>query len=297
MSKFETIGQFVSMLETDFKPDDMIDFNVETFKYINVEVDDKMIALNSVTPKWVTKDKTWNFLAVERNPTKVSKIISELKNFLPDHRNDLIVMTGDNGYYGTLARLETFTKIYIDSPKSNCYVMKHSKIIEHNNKILVKQALDKFIKKVEAFSREGNNLRKVFKFAKYLYQTLLIKQKLANPKVDLPVPYLYDGKFYKNFEDVKVRHDQITFSLFKGIMVSILDLSNVKKHKTTFVSREPTLTKFEPVKTYMIESESFSMDGLLTKFNLTETQLQKFFTEKDGKFLCLHPEILKSFEK
>ena len=302
MSKFETIGQFVKTLESEFGPDDLIDFNVNDLKYIIVKIGDKIIDPALICPAWTKKDEVWNVLGVGKAPTKVSDILSQLKTFLPDHQDDLITMEHANGHHGTIVKLETLTKIHLEAPFRCSYVMKHPKVIEHNINIRASEALTQLITDIEAFQDVEKDSHKVFKYAQHLYQILLIKQKLANPNLKVSVPYLHDEKFYSRLQDVK-DNGQITFSEFKGIMVSSFDLPKVKKEKPTVLRPESTVgpdsvsPATESVKLYFVESDSFTMDNLLNEFTLTEAQLTKFFVEKDGKLVCQHPDILKSFQK
>ena len=280
MTTADTIKQFITGLEQNFKPDQSINFNIKNMRYLKVLPCSAIITENNSYCEWVSKDKEWHFVAINSGNTKVSEVVSALKEFLPEHKDDMLAMW-DNETWRTISssNFETTTKfIFSDKP----YALQHPKIIEHNNTFQYKAFWSKFISKMEAFSKiEDDSLSKL-RFAQYL----LIDQSMSDPKIDIPSPYFYADKFYQTEQEVKTAYPDIKDFKFR-------------LNKNIFVSDEFFGQKLEVIQKpeYWIGKDSFSMADLLNKYTLSETQITKFFVEKDSKLECQHPDILQTFEK
>ena len=277
----ETIGQFVSNLETKFDPDEVIDFDVIDFKYLFCSLTSELKDEDNTLLYWTTKEKQWDYLIVKPGNTKVSEVISGLKIFLPDHKDDLLLMTIEKSKWSLISSSSMISvkKFILDEKKS--YVTNHPRIIKHNHTYKYQKFLTSFNSKMENYSKTCNEPMKILKFARYF----MTDYKMMNPGDEIPTIYFFIDKFYYGADEIlKVHPDakDVKFTLYKDIMVDVVNLQK----------KEQILKNV-----YWIGTDSYTMDVLLNKFTLTEPQINKFFTDKDGKLVCSDPEILKVFEK
>ena len=276
MQKPETIGEFVSNLEKTFDPNETVDLNVNTLRFLHFSPNKTKIT-ETCSSEWMTKDEDWDVLLIESGTTKVSDVITCLKYFLPKHTDDLMAMVNKNGYYCLFSSSVTVKKFALDPDQKYMYIKRHPRIIKHNQTFVNKDFWIMFNTKMDQYAKaKFDDSQAQLKYARYV----MLDYKILNPDFELPTPYFYLNKFYQTLEDVTKADPQVKdlkFCLSKGIMV--VDVTPVE------------------AKLYFIGSDSFTMEQIVQKYTLTETQLIKFFVEDDSKFRCTHPEILKTFEK
>ena len=280
MTNAETIEQFVTNLEKNFDPNEIIDFSIDDLKYLHLLPASGGMVKESCTSQWSSKDQPWDFLVVCTGNTQVSDVITTLKAFLPTHKDDLMVMRNKNEYFSLFSSSVTVKKFKLDHETKYLYMRKHPKVIKHNKSFLCADFWAKFNSKMEECIKvkrvEQDDSKTKLKFARHI----MFDYSITNPDFEISPPYFYLNKFYQTLEDVaKVFSGKdLKFCLSKGIMV---------------VNTTPTEDKL-----YFIGSDSFTMKQLVEQYTLTETHLIKFFVEDDSKkFNCIHPEILKTFEK
>lgn len=280
----ETIEQFVSNLETNFKPDDLIDFNIADLKYIVLKPINNIVYSNDDGSRWALKDQKWDCLIVSSGSTQVSEVISTLKEFLPQHKDDILLTLNSSGKYGLLFTTKFVTmKRFVPEVKGS-YGLNHPRIVKHNQSFLSKDFWTRFSSKTDTYAKLGKDTKSNLKFAQYL----LIDQNMTQPLVEILPPYFYLNKFYQTGTDVWTTYpdaEELEFTLYKGIMVQV---GLVKSNDAPPTPKE---------KIYWIDSDSFTMKYLINNYTLTESQLIKFFVEQDGKLTCQHPDIIKTFEK
>ena len=294
----ETIEQFVTNLETKFDQDAKIDINFNNLYYIRYQQGNTLVQ-GICDSLYVIKEQDWDSLVVERGESKVSEIVSTLKTFLPKYKDNLIVMKNPDNYFSLVSTNSLKIVVVLDNSERGVHILKHPRIIKHNQACVLKQMYKDLNTKINAFltSKHETDTRAILK----IVRSMLVYQTVMTPELDLPPPYFYLNMLYHNHEDVltdKPDAKDVKFSLYKGMMISDSTLTELEKSKTIIDN-----------KLYWIDSSVFSMFELLDKYTLTETQLIKFFVEVDidstdsttstsnKKLVCSQPDILKSFEK
>ena len=289
----QTIEQFVTDLETNFDQNQVIDFSVTNLKYYLFKpVQDKVTTGESCPVVWGSMENGWDVLLVYPGESKVFEVVIALKKYLPRYKDNLLVMPNKNGYYSLLSTrsIVTTIKFALDHTERYSYISKHPKIISHNRVFVQTEFWSDFRTSTNAYIAKEGNVKLILKFAEFL----LINKKLTDSSFELPPPYFYQNVFYQTHDDLlKAFPDEKgvekeKFELYKGIMVLTATLTESQLKSK--------------VKTFKVESDTFSIAQLLEKYTLTETQLTKFFVQQDGKqddtvFVCLHPDVLKAFEK
>lgn len=297
MTTHETIEQFITSLETNFDPNEEIDLGIENFQYVKLNLPDKPVPHDISCISWTEEDKNWDVLIVKRGSTQVSAVISTLKTFLPQHKDDLMVTPNEKGFYVLFSSSRTRKTFIVDQNEKYLYIQKHHKVIKHNQSFLLKDIWNKFVLKMEVFATKETDLKCTLKFASFM---LLKKRMLTVPDLEIPPPYFYLNKFYQTSEDLlKANPDtkDLEFSLYKGIMILNADLPK-KKQSTTATGTDSVPV---PIKEdfYWIGMTRFTMDELLKRYALTEFQLKKFFIDQygNGVLICEQTDILESFKK
>ena len=293
----ETIEQFVSNLEKTFDPDEIIDFDTKSFAYIQMPLDNSEIT-NVTCGFWSRKDANWHVLVASRGESKVSEIISALKEYLPKYKDNLIAMLNNEHDHSLIYSNRLIKKFQIDHTEKKQYSMKHPLIIEHNKTYAQKRCWSIFISKMNDFiaGNPDSKTKSLLKIASYTVQY----QKGIDKTFEL-IPYFHESSFFQSYEVFLTAFPyakDVKFTNYKGIMISDDCLIEIEKMKQA------------DDKTFKVESDFFTMSELLEKYTLTETQLSKFFIEEDvgkdeqsnskqtGKrFVCKNLDILKMFEK
>ena len=293
----ETIEQFVSNLEKTFDPNEIIDFDAKKFKYIQMKPGNEEVRENTAG-YWSEKNSDWHILIAFSGDSKVSEIISALKEYLPKYKDNVIAMQNNNNDYSLIYTHRLIKAFGIDHTEKKQYSLKHPFIIRHNNKFVSKRCWAIFNPKMLDFiaGKPEGKTKSLLKIASYTLEY----QKTIDRTFEL-TPYFYSKTFYQSYEDVLTAFPDakdVKFTIYKGIMVSDDCLADIGKKSRV------------DDKTFKVDTDFFSMKELLEKYALTEAQLSGFFVEEDvekdklsnskqaGKrFVCKQLELLKMFEK
>lgn len=279
MAVAETIEQFVSNLEQNFDPNDLIDFNIATLRYVKLIPKNELVVRGTCGSEWVTVDKEWDVLCIGNGDTQISEVIRILKTYLPKNKDATLIMSKDGSWFGiSSSKFVTTKKFLLDEHGS--YVLTHPKIIEHNQPYLYKEFWTKFTGRMTEYCKVEKDHKSILKFARFLVTDYRLTSSI---KID--TLYFYSNSFFSSFDDVLKTHPDakdVKFVLFKDAMVpeTLIPQKNVSKEKR-----------------YVINSASFTLKEVLDKYELTELQIIKFFVVDGTNFKCLHPEILEKFEK
>ena len=251
-----TIGELVTLLETNCEPDDYVNFGSTVAQNLQVCETRTGAIYFGVTNSLQNAD----CLDMTSGSSKVSEVLKTLKTFLPDYKDKYVTSYVKGVGVSCLATNKV-------TPRK-VFNFDFSKGI--NDLPSVKQKVSdkmwlKFQTKVDQFKEHEND-------PNFSSALISLGQCFIMKHPELETIFYIKNKFFHRFEDVLKVYPELKMDdlcLFEkklGVHVYMKELNKIPKYVTA-------------------EGE-FTLEQLLDKYSLVESQVGKIFQEKDGKFVC-----------